>query len=231
MAPASSCDRRRSPRRAFTLVELLAVLAIIGVLAALTFIGLGSAREKARAATCVGNLRQCGVALNLFANDNKNRFPAALELDGRSWSGELARFDYLPRLVEGMPTVAVCPTSASQGRYADFRRVYGLWAGNATYGTFQFNRDVPCYRLSRQLLEPDRIILADSGRALYGEAWDPSYFILSGTGIREPNNANKVLNLAHGGRANALFADGHVEAVDPAWLARDGRYNWTSYDN
>lgn len=212
-------------------MELLTVIAIIGVLMALTISGLGTMREKSRAAVCASNLRQCGVALNLYANENRNLFPAALEVDLRSWAVELGRGGYLPRLVEDAPSVVACPSTSTEGRYVEFRRVYGLWAGNAAYGVFQFNRDIACYRLSRQRLEPDRIIMADSGRAVYSEGWDPTYFIMSGTGQRETNAANKVINLIHGGKANALFADGHVEKVDPVRLERDGRYNWTRYTN
>ncbi|MDR1281013.1 MAG: prepilin-type N-terminal cleavage/methylation domain-containing protein [Opitutaceae bacterium] len=223
--------------RAFTLIELLTAVAIIGVLATLSFSALGNIRKKARAAVCASNLRQCGVALNLYANDNKGNLPAALENDAISWPVELGRRGYLPRLVENQPTVATCPVSTSRGRYVKdgFRRVYGMWTGNANYGTKPpppavSNRDVQCYRLSIQSLEPDRIIVADSGRSVYSEGWDPSYFIMTGTGKRETSDANKVINLCHGGKANALFVDGHVKAVDAAWLLRDARYNWTSHD-
>ncbi|EIP99079.1 prepilin-type N-terminal cleavage/methylation domain-containing protein [Opitutaceae bacterium TAV1] len=227
----------KTPTVAFTLIELLVVIAIIGILAGMILGVLGGVRKKARAAVCASNLRQCGVALNLYANDNKGNLPAALENDLISWPIALAGGGYLPRLVENQPTVAICPVSASQGRYVKdgFRRVYGMWAGNANYGTKPpppavSNRDVQCYRLSVQSLEPDRIIVADSGRSGFSEGWDPSYFIMTGTGKRETNAANKVINLCHGGKANALFVDGHVKAVDAAWLLRDARYNWTSYD-
>lgn len=217
---------RRKPR-AFTLLELLVCVAVFGVLAALLIGGVGTAREKAKGALCAGNLRQCGVALRLYANENQGRFPAALERDGFSWASALAAQGYIPPLVEGQKTVATCPSSASQGRYADFRRVYGMWMGHANYGEFQFSRDGACFRLSPLKLEANRILVADSGRCLYGEAWDPSYFIMSGTGKEETTPAHKVINLIHHAKANALFVDGHIEQVDAAWLKNDGRYNWT----
>lgn len=62
-------------RRAFTLIELLAVIAIIAMLATLALPEIDNAIERARAAACLGNLRQVGVAVNLYTNDNEGRLP------------------------------------------------------------------------------------------------------------------------------------------------------------
>lgn len=61
---------------AFTLVELLVVIAIIGVLAALLLPTLGRVKETARGVDCLNNLRQIGVALQLYVQDNNNRMPS-----------------------------------------------------------------------------------------------------------------------------------------------------------
>lgn len=63
-------------RAAFTLVELLVVLAIIAVLTTLASPAIGTAIERGRSARCVNNLRQIGVAVQQYIADNNYRFPA-----------------------------------------------------------------------------------------------------------------------------------------------------------
>lgn len=60
---------------AFTLIELLTVIAIIGILAAIIIPTVGKVRQSANSAKCLSNLRQIGSAFNLYATDNKGRFP------------------------------------------------------------------------------------------------------------------------------------------------------------
>ncbi len=60
---------------AFTLVELLVVLAIMALLAALLLPALGRAKEEARATVCLGNLHQLGLALQVYTQENNNKMP------------------------------------------------------------------------------------------------------------------------------------------------------------
>ncbi|WP_081722114.1 type II secretion system protein [Geminisphaera colitermitum] len=70
-----------SARDAFTLIELLTVIAIIGILAAIIIPTVGKVRESARRAECTSNLRQVGMAIIAYTGDHKERLPGPL------WSG------------------------------------------------------------------------------------------------------------------------------------------------
>jgi len=67
-------------RRAFSLIELLIVMAIIGLLVTMSVPNFQKMIERARSTGCLSNLRQIGATVRLYANDNDNTFPV-IEMD------------------------------------------------------------------------------------------------------------------------------------------------------
>src|SRR5579862_3134643 len=65
-------------RRGFTLIELLVVIAIIAILAAILFPVFAQAREKARAISCISNLKQIGLSLIMYTQDYDEAFPSVI---------------------------------------------------------------------------------------------------------------------------------------------------------
>src|SRR5467141_3768400 len=102
-------------RRGFTLIELLVVIAIIAILAAILFPVFAQAREKARQTTCLSNLRQVGLGLQMYAQDYEEVLPTSVDV--ANFADPKAPTSFLSALIPYIKSKAifVCPSSVDAG--------------------------------------------------------------------------------------------------------------------
>lgn len=114
---------QRSTKHVFTLIELLVVIAIIAILAAILFPVFAQAREKARAISCLSNLRNIGLATMQYIQDYDETYPLGYMYDGTNWGGTMWTVGLGPYLQKygdtntqfvdgavGSSSVLVCPS-------------------------------------------------------------------------------------------------------------------------
>jgi prepilin-type N-terminal cleavage/methylation domain-containing protein/prepilin-type processing-associated H-X9-DG protein len=96
--------------RAFTLVELLVTIAVIALLAAMLMPALGRGKESGRVAVCQGNLRQIGLALQMYVDDSKNIMPKMYDRPVVGASNDLQTIDIVLAGPLGSKQVLRCPS-------------------------------------------------------------------------------------------------------------------------
>ncbi len=87
--------KTRSRKSAFTLIELLTVIAIIGILAAILIPTVGAVKKRAIKSQCASNLRQLGTAINLYLNDNKQKLPNGEQPAGNPLNNNSSQLQWL----------------------------------------------------------------------------------------------------------------------------------------
>jgi prepilin-type N-terminal cleavage/methylation domain-containing protein len=114
MKPFKSQDKR-SIQAAFTLIELLVVIAIIAILASLLLPALHRSKEESRRAYCRNNLRQIGLGIAMYRDDNAEKPPLYLFRPGSSTGFPGIDSPYLESYVGGT-NIFVCPSDMTRGR-------------------------------------------------------------------------------------------------------------------
>lgn len=201
--------RNQRPYRthAFTLVELLVVIAIIAMLAAMLAPALKTAREQARGVICISNLRQVGISVMQYAEDNNGWAPPSLGVGGW-WTSVLIDKKYLPAQSTGKSSVLVCP-SQPPNVWTDEIKTYGM-KRHPGWPAFQIANDpVVIQGESDSYGSPATFLFIGdtiSNDAVSGPTLQKAYF-----------NAHEVgtapVHLRHHDRGNFLFGDGHVVSL------------------
>jgi prepilin-type N-terminal cleavage/methylation domain-containing protein/prepilin-type processing-associated H-X9-DG protein len=217
---------------AFTLIELLTVIAVIAILAAILIPAVSKVRDRAQATKAVSNIRQIGAAALLYANEHQGKVPGLgndTTTNGMGVAGAL--FPYLEsRTINGFPTwpeltrtyLAMSDPRVPEGILNggwNWMGFNGLFADYpvAPSGGQKPNKD------ERRLLNferPNRVIYAASGNGnlKVTHASNPAQLPI-------PEVPREGFYFCHDGAAPVVFLDGHAEMlafpIDPTMLNPD----------
>ena len=209
----------RSGEKAFTLIELLVVVSIIGILASLAVPALSSANVRAEAIGCVSNLREIGMAVEIYAADHCGVLPVAW--DGSTTYATVLEPYISQKVTTDKKNVFVCPGNilpVAQGS-----------AGIITYSMHdKLGSGVRLIQIkspATTFLFTDGTQVRDNGSLSSATVWLPNELIyptsatnpeglVPATGDSDGGwDVQGNIRYRHGHAANFLMADGHVEAI------------------
>lgn len=231
MHPAFAFRRPRAVR-AFTLIELIACIGIIAIIASLLIAGLSATKQHARGVRCVNNLREIGVAVLLYAANNKNTLPGPFSTDQQSceirrnhassqFPNTLA--PYLHTIVPTSTTEnivireLVCPVwEAASNRYDEFYNVNPPGTGNTASG----DTTPTIWRINNSVFGGGggNHVGTRNINVAYQEKTPDKLWLMRELSDPSPtSNRNKMPNNGrwHGNYINAVYLDGHVGRMSP----------------
>ncbi len=204
-------------QKAFTLVELLIVIAIIGVLVGLLLPAVQSARASARSASCQNNLRQIGLALHQYCNAHAGEFPEWWHTDGadKSWIYTLAVH------FENVDGLRICPDDPLWKERLDARATsYVINDYLAAPAIPDVVRNINQLTATSKSLAVLEISDKQPAEAQYEHAHAAQWFSqlnrdwgLVASAVRKDIQLNRHFTASH-----YLYLDGHVELIDEAQI-------------
>jgi prepilin-type N-terminal cleavage/methylation domain len=203
-------------RSGFTLIELLTVIAIIGILAAITITAVGRVRASAQAARCGSNIRQMATLASLLAQENRDWVPQACW----AWKTLPAGYTRVPNLrtVGYRDAVGTCGSVTDDVTFAPHYGLNGQLA-SAANNTVYYEHGY--YRFSKIL--NSRAILFAETKWVSGWAFNATLVTdaapASGGRTAAYLATNTTFDARHNGKGYVAYADGHIGLRTAAELA------------